>query len=106
MYHKALFIIGSQILVFCEIQDWIQVPGNLATQVCQNPDFTKVDICYSYSEVRIEACQFDFFQTWTLSVDGVEGGHFVVISIAADLSVPDSSNAFQHSVSDSDIVSA
>jgi len=42
----------------------------------------------------------------TLGVDGVEGGHFVVISIAADLSVPDSSNAFWHSVSDSDIVSA
>jgi len=39
----------------------------------------------------------------TLGVDGVEGGHFVVISIAADLSVPDSSNAFRHSVSDSDI---
>ena len=42
----------------------------------------------------------------TLGVDGVEGGHFVVISIAADLSVPDSSNAFRHSVSDSAIVSA
>jgi len=37
----------------------------------------------------------------TLGMDGVEGGHFVVISIAADLSVPDSSNAFRHSVSDS-----
>jgi len=44
--------------------------------------------------------------TTTLGVDGVEGGHFVVISIAADLSVPDSSNAFRHSVSDSDIASA
>ena len=32
----------------------------------------------------------------TLGVDGVEGGHFVVISIAADLPVPDSSNAFRH----------
>jgi len=39
-------------------------------------------------------------------VDGVEGGHFVVISIAANLPVPDSSNAFRHSVSDSDIASA
>ena len=29
-------------------------------------------------------------------MDGVEGGHVVVISIAADLS----SNAFRHSVSD------
>jgi len=36
----------------------------------------------------------------TLGVDGVEGGHFVVISIAADLPVPDSSNAFRRSVSD------
>ena len=44
--------------------------------------------------------------TNTLGVDGVEGGHFVVISIAADLSVPDSSNAFRHSVSDSNIASA
>jgi len=39
-------------------------------------------------------------------MDGVEGGHFVVISITADLSVPDNSNAFQPSVSDSAIVSA
>ena len=36
-------------------------------------------------------------------MDGVEGGHFVVISIAANLPVPDSYNAFRHSVSDSDI---
>ena len=34
-------------------------------------------------------------------MDEVEGRHFIVISIAADLSVPDSSNAFRHSVSDS-----
>jgi len=49
---------------------------------------------------------FDKVNYWTLGVDGVEGGHFVVISIAADLSVLDSSNAFRHIVSDSDIVSA
>jgi len=54
-------------------------------------------ICHS-----VWSCHWLYYIT-TLGVDGVEGGHFVVISIAADLSVPDSSNAFRHSVSDSDI---
>jgi len=60
----------------------------------------------NFNKIHCRVSEQQLLKKWnlkTLGVDGVEGGHFVVISIAADLSVPDSSNAFRHSVSDSDI---
>jgi len=57
-----------QILVFCEIQDC----RYLATQVCPDPDFTKLDICYSYSEVRIEACQVVFIKPGRIVLSTVQ----------------------------------